>query len=195
MLVIISCPRAVDTAIAAAPYDNLITNILINNCTMEKVKHSNNFSKLAVVLAVTFLAGGIGSLATSASVDTWYTGLILPDLAPPNWLFAPVWIALYVAMSVAGWLVWRKGRKTEYVTSSIIVYLVQLGLNSLWSVLFFGLESPALGLVGIGALWLAILAMIAIFAKVSKPAALILTPYLAWVSFAGYLNYEIWLLN
>ena len=162
---------------------------------MEKIKHSNNFLKLAATLVITFLAGGIGSLATSPNIDEWYATLTLPELAPPNWVFGPVWTVLYIMIAVAAWLVWRKGRSTAYVQPSMWVFIVQLVLNSLWSILFFGLESPILGLVSISILWVSIVAMVGLFGRVSKTASFILLPYLAWVSFAGYLNYEIWLLN
>lgn len=162
---------------------------------MEKIKHSNNFAKLAITLILTFIAGGVGSFATSPNIEGWYAGLQLPEIAPPNWVFGPVWMGIYITIAIAAWLVWRKGRNTPYVTLGLWVFVVQLVLNSLWSILFFGLQSPVLGLVGISVLWLVIVFMIGVFAKVSKTAALILLPYIIWVSFAGYLNYEIWILN
>lgn len=151
--------------------------------------------KLLVSVLVCQLAGLIGSLATSASIQTWYATLTKPFFTPPNWLFAPVWITLYLLMGVAVFLVWRQGFEEPRVRRGLAIFGVQLILNTLWSIAFFGLQSPLAGLVVIVLLWLAILLTILTFSKISKPAAILLIPYILWVSIAALLNAAILVLN
>jgi tryptophan-rich sensory protein len=122
--------------------------------------HGSGLLKLLACLAVVLAAGGIGSLATARAIPTWYRDLAKPSFNPPNWLFGPAWTALYLMMAVAAWLVWKQGIGAPGVKLALAVFLVQLVLNALWSVLFFGLRSPLAGLVGISGLWLAVLATI-----------------------------------
>lgn len=124
----------------------------------------------------------------------WYAGLKKPPWNPPGWIFGPVWTLLYTAMAVAAWLVWRRGGFAGQ-RRPLSFYLVQLLLNALWSPLFFGLHRPALGLVDIALLWLALLATVRAFWKVRPLAGALLMPYLAWVTFASALNCAVWLLN
>ncbi|HET9622169.1 MAG TPA: TspO/MBR family protein [Kofleriaceae bacterium] len=141
---------------------------------------------------VACLGGGVlAAIATSHSVATWYPTLAKPSWTPPGWLFAPVWTTLYVAMAVAGWRVWRRVGWGRALTS----FAVQLALNVAWSFLFFGLRQPVLGMIDIAALWLAIVVTLASFGKIDRPAAWLLVPYLAWVSFASALNLSIALHN
>jgi tryptophan-rich sensory protein len=154
-----------------------------------------NYRKLVIAIFVCMLAGFVGSVATSPKITTWYSSLVKPWFAPPNWLFGPAWTTLYVLMGIALYLVWQKGLKTQNGKYAVYLFGFQLGLNALWSFLFFGLESPFFGLVGIAALWFAIVATIWEFYMVEKKAAYLLVPYLAWVSFASLLNYAIWALN
>jgi tryptophan-rich sensory protein len=121
----------------------------------------------------------------------WYRQLVKPAWTPPDRIFAPVWIVLYMMMAVAGWMVWR----TEGSSIALAVFAAQLLLNGIWSWLFFGLHRPDLALVDIVALWIAIAATVATFSSVSTAAAALLLPYLAWVSFALLLNFSIWRLN
>jgi tryptophan-rich sensory protein len=124
----------------------------------------------------------------------WYAGLVKPALTPPSWVFGPVWTLLYILMGVAAWMVWqRRGRAG--VPLALTLFLLQLGLNVLWSFLFFGLQQPGLALLDIIALWLAILASLLAFRRLHRPAAGLLVPYLLWVSFAIYLNLQFWRLN
>lgn len=139
-------------------------------------------------------AGLLGSVFTSRSVSTWYLGLAKPSFNPPNWVFAPVWTTLFVLMGISLFLVWQQG-SSQLRTVGLVLFFVQLGLNVAWSALFFGLRSPALALLEIGVLWLAILATTVAFWRVSRPAALLLVPYLAWVAFAAVLNAALWLKN
>ena len=141
------------------------------------------------------LAGVIGSFFTFDSVTSWYAFLERPDFAPPNWVFAPVWITLYTMMGVSAFFVYDKGFEKQEVRLAMGLFGLQLGLNALWSIFFFGLRSPLLGLICIAALWSAIVLTIASFWRISKKASIILVPYLLWVSFASILNYFIWALN
>ena len=154
-----------------------------------------NLPKLLIAIAVSQSVGLIGSLFTASSVTSWYTGIAKPALNPPSWVFGPVWITLFTLMGIAAFLVWKKGWKQRSVRIALSVFLGQLVLNTLWSILFFGLQSPGSALVEIVVLWMAITATIIVFSRISKGAAWLLVPYLLWVSFATYLNYCIWLLN
>jgi benzodiazapine receptor len=151
--------------------------------------------KLVVSIVACQCAGLIGSLATTPNIPTWYAALEKPFFTPPNWLFAPAWITLYLLMAVAAFLIWRKGLGEEGVRYALILFLVQLVLNALWSVVFFGLHSPLYGMVVIIALWIAILLTIIKFFQLSVAAGSLLLPYILWVSFAAVLNISIWVLN
>lgn len=154
------------------------------------------FMKLIACFGLTFCAAAGGSLFTAAgAVSQWYEHLKRPFYAPPDWLFGPVWTALYALMAVSAWLIWKKGLDKSRVRIALALYLVQLVLNALWSPIFFGLQMPLLALVEILLLWLAIVAATAAFAKVSTTAALLLMPYILWTTFAVVLNASIWLLN
>ena len=155
----------------------------------------SNIVKLVVAIFVSEMAGVIGSVFTFSSIPTWYAALVKPEFAPPNWIFGPVWITLYLLMGVAAFLAWKKGLERRDVKIALSVFIVQLVLNTFWSIIFFGLQSPGWAFVEILVLWMTILLTIIIFAKISKPAAWLLVPYILWVSFAAYLNYSIWVLN
>lgn len=151
--------------------------------------------KLVLFVAFCEMAGVVGAVFTISSIPTWYAGIRKPDIAPPNWVFAPVWTTLYGLMGVSLFLVWSETFGKGFGRSAIAVFFMQLVLNVLWSYLFFGLQSPFLGVVGITVLWLAIAATVALFSRISRTAGLILLPYLGWVTLAGYLNYMIFILN
>jgi benzodiazapine receptor len=152
-------------------------------------------SKLIVSIIICQLAGVIGSLFTTPAIPTWYATLKRPSFTPPNWVFSPVWITLFVLMGIAAFLVWNKGLNDQKVKMALSIFAVQLILNVLWSVMFFGLRSPLAGLSDIAALWVAILLTILCFFKVSNTAGILLIPYILWVSFAAVLNFSIWRLN
>lgn len=154
-----------------------------------------NIWKLIAAIVVSQAAGIIGALFTTPSIPTWYTGIAKPELAPPNWVFGPVWTTLFLLMGIAAFLVWKRGLDRRDVRIALGIFLGQLALNTLWSIIFFGAQSPGGALVEIVFLWLAILATIIVFVKISRPAAWLLVPYILWVSFAMYLNYSIWVLN
>jgi len=151
--------------------------------------------KLLISLAACFGAGFIGSLFTRAAIPGWYVLLEKPSFTPPNWLFAPVWFLLYILMGISVFLVWRKGIKVFHVREGLIIFIIQLVLNTLWSYAFFGLKSPLWGLVVIVPLWTAILLTMINFYRVSRTASFLLIPYILWVSYATALNFSIYLLN
>jgi len=151
--------------------------------------------KLACSVLVCILTGFVGSFATMDSVSTWYADLSRPSFTPPDWSFGVVWPILYVMMGVSAFLIWNRGLGNRQVKIAIGIFLVQLVLNGIWTPVFFGLHMLGLALVEIILLWAAILATIFAFWKISKPAALVLLPYIIWVSFAVVLNGAIWVLN
>jgi tryptophan-rich sensory protein len=146
-------------------------------------------------IAACWLAGGIGTIFTISSIPTWYAGLHKPPLNPPDWVFGPVWSALYTLMAIAIFLVIKKGFSDNTVKLAAGIFLAQLLLNTAWSVVFFGARTAFAPIFIIAALWAAILACIIIFGGISRPASVMMIPYLLWVSFAAYLNIGVFLLN
>jgi benzodiazapine receptor len=152
-------------------------------------------SKLITSIVICQLAGVIGAIFTTSAISTWYATLKKPAFTPPNWVFSPVWITLFVLMGIAAFLVWNKGLSDQRVKTALSIFVAQLILNVAWSVMFFGLRSPLAGLIEIAVLWIAILLSILYFFKVSNIAGILLLPYILWVSFAAILNFSIWRLN
>lgn len=150
-------------------------------------------------LGASFGAAAFGSYFTAQSVETWYPTLEKPSWRPPNAAFGPVWTVLYTLMGVSAWLVWKREPSVETTpaqrSSALVVWVVQLLLNAAWSAVFFGARSPGGGLAVISLLVPSIAATAALSGRVSKPAGLLLLPYLAWTSFAAALNARIWQLN
>ncbi len=151
--------------------------------------------RLMAAIVICQLAGVIGSIFTVQSIPSWYATLVKPSFAPPNWLFGPVWLTLYMLMGISLYLVWGKGFEKKENKTALYIFATQLALNALWSVVFFGLKSTLYGLVIIIVLWVAIAATIISFYKISKKAAWLLVPYIAWVSIAMILNFYIWNIN
>ena len=149
---------------------------------------------LAVSIVICFGAAWLGSLLTGPSVGGWYAALRKPPWTPPNWLFGPVWSALYLSMAIAAWLVWRKV-ELPGAKLALLLFAVQLALNIGWSGIFFTLHMPGAALVEVLLLWISILATAVAFWPLSRAAAWLMTPYLVWVAFAATLNYAIWKLN
>lgn len=148
------------------------------------------------MVAVCVAVGYVSGMVTRESVTTWYPTLEKPSFNPPNWLFAPVWTALYIIMGIAGALVWdRIDTDEENVKKGLRFFFIQLVLNALWSYLFFGLKNPMIAFVEIILLWLMIYETFVQFHKVNKTAAYLFIPYLLWVTFAMVLNGSIWWLN
>jgi len=154
-----------------------------------------DWTTLIIAIIVCQLAGIIGSAFTIPNIPTWYATLNKPDFAPPGSVIGAIWITLFTLMGIALYLIWTKGIKKENVKNAVTAFGVQLVLNAAWSFLFFGLRSPFYGLVGIMVMWIAIAYTMMKFWKVSKSATYLLVPYIAWVTFAGYLNFLIWQMN
>jgi translocator protein len=150
---------------------------------------------LAICILICQCAGFIGSFFTRPSIPTWYATLDKPPFTPPNGVFSPVWITLFLLMGISLFLIWRRGLAESKVKVALGFFGSQLIFNILWSVLFFGLRSPLAGFIDIAVLWLAIALTIFYFLKVSKTAGVLLLPYIVWVSFAAVLNVYIWRLN
>jgi len=153
------------------------------------------YAVLALFLMVCLFAGGVGSIATSRSVAEWYPVLVKPWWNPPSWLFGPVWTLLYILMGLAAWRVWRSAGGFGGAPAAMALFFIQLALNSVWSWIFFGLRMPGVALFELVLLWFAIAATIKSFLPIDVLAAWLMSPYLAWVTFAGALNSAIWLLN
>jgi tryptophan-rich sensory protein len=149
---------------------------------------------LVVFIGVCLGAAGLGALATAPEIDGWYRELTKPSWNPPAWVFGPVWTTLYVMMATAAWLVWQQ-RGLAAAAGPLALFCVQLALNIAWSWIFFGMHQVGWAFVDLVLLWLAIAATMVAFFKRSTYAGLLLVPYLAWVSFAGALNFAIWRLN
>jgi translocator protein len=177
-----------------------------------------NYPKLAISIIVCEAAGLIGSFFTAPAIGSWYYFLNKPSFNPPNWIFAPVWTILFLLMGVSFYLVWLKkwsiredaessDRKAWNPVSeklwtgswkeenAFMIFVLQLVLNVLWSVIFFGLKFPGIAFFEILMLWFAIFYTIVNFYRISKTAAYLLIPYILWVSFAAFLNFSIWQLN
>jgi translocator protein len=154
-----------------------------------------NWQKLIFSIVICQLAGIIGSFFTAPAINSWYQFLTKPAFAPPNWLFAPVWIALYFLMALSFYLVWQKKGRKRKENAALALFLGHLILNLAWSIIFFGWQMIGLALIEILLLWVILLLVIIRFAGIDKRAAWLLVPYLVWVSFASFLNYQFWILN
>lgn len=159
-------------------------------------KKMNKYTKIAVLIVTCLALGYLSGMVTQSSIKSWYPTILKPSFNPPNWLFAPVWTTLFVFMGIAGGLVWDKiDTKKEEVQKALVLFAIQLVLNSLWSILFFGLKNPMLALIEIVLLWLLIYETFVKFSKIDKVAGYLFIPYLIWVGFAMILNASIWWLN
>ncbi|NQY04670.1 MAG: tryptophan-rich sensory protein [Flavobacteriaceae bacterium] len=158
---------------------------------MKKELHTKVIFCVLICLAV----GAIGSIATSSSVEGWYVTLNKPSFNPPNWIFGPVWTILFILMGIATGIVWFKKPKSMFAGFALKIFAAQLVLNVLWSFSFFYFQSPLLGLINIIILLFLIVMTIKWYSRVDKLASYLLYPYIAWVSFATVLNFNIWVLN
>jgi len=151
----------------------------------------NKYLSLVLILLVTFAASGIGSFATSSFKEPWYSEIILPSFNPPSWVFSPVWIILYILMSVAAWSAWHKKSDKKILQ----VYFVHLFFNSIWSVIFFGFHQIFIALIDLGIILIFIIWLMRIYYQVNKISFLLMIPYLLWSSYASVLNATIFYLN
>lgn len=159
------------------------------------MKNITHVPKLIFAIIICELAGLAGSFFTTPAIDNWYATLTRPDFSPPSWIFGPVWTALFALMGIALFFVWKSNADKKSKKTAIQVFSAQLLLNVMWSIMFFGLQSPRGALVEILSLWLIIVATMIAFFKISRHTVYLLIPYILWVSFAAYLNYSIWILN
>lgn len=154
-----------------------------------------SFFRLVVAVGLTLAVGAVGSLAATPKIPTWYAGLARPVFTPPDALFPLLWTVLYVLMAVCLWRLWEKHSPSPARRRAVLLFFLQLALNGLWPVVFFGFEAIGWGLAVILALWLAILATILACARIDRIAAWLLAPYLLWVSYAVVLNAAILAMN
>ena len=155
----------------------------------------SNSLKLALCILLTVAIGAVSGLFTAGNVTEWYTTINRPAWNPPNWIFGPVWTALYILMGICFYLIITKPARQSVRKTAFVLFLFQLVLNFFWSLIFFSMHEIGWALVEIGVLWMAILLTIFAVARISKPAAWLLVPYISWVSFASILNFTIWQLN
>jgi benzodiazapine receptor len=156
----------------------------------------NKYTKISILVVTCLAIGYLSSIVTKSSVDTWYPTIIKPSFNPPNWVFPIAWTTLFVFMGIAGGLVWDKIKiKPDEVKKALVFFAIQLALNALWSLLFFGLRNPMLAMIEIILLWLMIYETFVKFNKIDKISGYLFVPYLLWVSFAAVLNVSIWWLN
>lgn len=155
----------------------------------------SNTLKLFLSILLPLAIGTTSGFFTASNVGSWYQTIARPSWNPPNWIFGPVWTALYILMGVALYLVWRSDAAPAVKRVALLLFGLQLILNFFWSIIFFAMHQPGWALIEMGALWLTIIATILAFAPVSRTAAWLLVPYICWVSFAFLLNGAIWRLN
>jgi tryptophan-rich sensory protein len=154
---------------------------------------SDSWKRWFFCVFVCLLIGGIGSIAHHATVGTWYAALIKPIGTPPNWVFPLVWTAIYIMIGTSWWLFWEAPGFGK--ASGWMIFFAQLFLNFLWPWIFFWMEHTGVAFAELVVLWFAILVNVFLFARHSWTAATLLLPYLAWVTYAGYLNFGIWFMN
>lgn len=154
-----------------------------------------NWVKAIISLALPQLAGLAGAAFTETDEGSWYRALQKPSWNPPGWLFAPVWTTLYILMGISFYIVWKSTADKRLKRPAMLVWILQLVFNLFWTVIFFYAHQPGYAFAEIAILWLLILFTIFLFARINKPAAWLLVPYISWVSFAAILNYTIWGLN
>ena len=155
----------------------------------------NELFRLILSIIICQMAGVIGSIFTAGSVTSWYPTLVKPSFSPPGFYIGLIWIVLFTLMGISLFLIWRETPSNPAARIALYFFAVQLIVNVLWSVAFFGMRSPISGLVVIAFLWVLILITIIKFWPINRTAALLLIPYIIWVSIAAYLNFSIWMLN
>lgn len=158
-------------------------------------KGSKRIIRFVVSIIITEGAGGIGSIFTFQAIPTWYASLTKTAITPPNWLFGPMWITLYFLMGVSLFLIQDRRKESEHIMLAALLFTIQLLLNILWSLLFFGFHSLIFGAVEIVFLWFFILATIIEFYQIDRRSSYLLFPYLAWVTVATMLNVTILFAN
>lgn len=150
--------------------------------------------KLVVCIALPLIVGWISSLITQGSMEVFET-INKPYLSPPGWVFPVVWTILYILMGIASYIVLTSGQSQYKIKMALVVYLIQLAFNFVWPIIFFSAQKYLLAFVWLIILWVLILITTVLFGNISKTAGKLMIPYLLWVTFAGYLNYSIYMLN
>jgi tryptophan-rich sensory protein len=151
----------------------------------------NKTFKLISAILICHMAGILGAFFTTPQIDGWYSTLVKPSFNPPSWIFGPVWLTLYTLMGISLFLIWQnKGNK-----KAVNWFYLQLLLNASWSIIFFGAHELFLAFIIILAMVLSVIKTMLEFWKINKMSVYLLVPYLLWISFAGFLNYNIWILN
>lgn len=166
-----------------------------SNSPPSLIELNKKFTILVTSILLCVVVGNLAVPITISALPVWYIFLNKASFTPPVWVFGPVWIFLYTLMGIALYGVWEKRTQKNKLGVPLKLFGIQLTLNLLWSIVFFGLKSPLLGLITIMLLWVSIIATMLSFWKVSRNATLFLVPYLIWVSFAVILNFYIWFLN
>ena len=147
---------------------------------------------LSIFVILAFGASAWGGLVTNFYKEPWYSTIIKPEFNPPDWIFAPVWIALYIAMSVAIWLIWINPKRVEKI---IYIYFVHLLINGSWSIFFFGLHLILVSLIIIAIIIFFVIWLIKLYYPINKLSSFLMAPYLIWLSYAFLLNFYIFILN
>lgn len=155
---------------------------------------SKKTKQFLICLAIPLLVGGLSALITRGGMDTFET-INKPALSPPGWLFPVVWTVLFILMGIASYLVLVSGKPQMEINRALLIYGIQLIFNFFWSIFFFNFSLYLFSFIWLVLLWLLILATMVLFYRISKPAGYLMLPYLLWVTFAGYLNFQIYLLN
>ena len=153
--------------------------------------YKNKYLSFFLILLITFSASAIGGLTTTSFKEPWYSEIVLPSFNPPSWVFSPVWTILYIMMSIAIWKIWINSFNTKVLR----LYFIHLFFNATWSVMFFGFHQIGLALINLIIILIFIIILMKIFFKKDKISFLLMTPYLAWSSYALILNFSIFLLN
>ena len=151
-----------------------------------------NILSLSIFIVLAFAASAWGGLISSFYKEPWYSTIAKPSFNPPDWVFGPVWITLYIAMSVAIWLIWINPKKTEKI---IYIYFVHLLINGSWSLFFFGLHLILVSLIIIGVIIFLVVWLIKLYYPINKLSSFLMIPYLMWLSYAFILNFYIFTLN
>ncbi len=154
-----------------------------------------NYKRFVISLVLPQLAGLVGSLFTVSAITNWYSFLEKPSFSPPNWIFGPVWVVLYILMGISIYLIWQKADQNKKAKRAARLFWIHLFFNTAWSVVFFGFKNPGLAFINIIIIWILIVVLIIKFWQIKRWSSLLLIPYLFWVSFASVLNYFIWYLN
>ena len=157
-----------------------------------KTKKDNKFVYLTLFLFLSFFMSWWGGYITSYFKEPWYSTLIKPTFNPPDWIFAPVWISIYLLMGYSAWLMWSSKEKTRKILN---IYFIHLFINASWSVAFFALHQILVSLIIIGLIIIFVIWLIKLYYPINKVSAYLMLPYLLWVCFAFVLNYSIFTLN